>query len=313
MRLISFKMTFLGKILGFFLGWLMAGPMGALIGIFIGSVFDQGLKVHLHQAPRSHTVEVQQAFFKATFTVMGHLAKADGRIVQDEIRVAKHIMQRLELNEELKIEAIRLFNLGKDPHYQIEKDLDDLYREAHRFPELLHFFIEIQLEAAKADGPLQDVEQKILLFICERLRVDVEEFDHLMQRQWASQSFHEWYDDFTQAYTRQHRYQQHQQDRYQSRQGNQNQYYDDQYRSQYRRQAYQRSESSLQDAYGVLGVHSEASIAEIKKSYRKLMNQHHPDKLVSRGLPEGMIKLAQEKTQEIRAAYDLIREAKGFK
>jgi DnaJ like chaperone protein len=43
------------------------------------------------------------------------------------------------------------------------------------------------------------------------------------------------------------------------------------------------------------------------------MNEHHPDKLASRGLPENMMKLAKEKTQQIRAAYDMIREARGFK
>ena len=43
------------------------------------------------------------------------------------------------------------------------------------------------------------------------------------------------------------------------------------------------------------------------------MNQHHPDKLVSRGLPEEMIKLANEKTQEIKAAYEQIKKQRGFK
>ncbi|VAW72435.1 DnaJ-like protein DjlA [hydrothermal vent metagenome] len=41
------------------------------------------------------------------------------------------------------------------------------------------------------------------------------------------------------------------------------------------------------------------------------MNQHHPDKLVSKGLPEEMIKLATEKSQEIRRAYDTIKKARS--
>ncbi|MBD3669355.1 MAG: DnaJ domain-containing protein [Gammaproteobacteria bacterium] len=47
---------------------------------------------------------------------------------------------------------------------------------------------------------------------------------------------------------------------------------------------------------------------EVKKAYRRQMNQHHPDKLVSRGMPEEMVNLATEKTQEIKAAYELIME-----
>ena len=54
-----------------------------------------------------------------------------------------------------------------------------------------------------------------------------------------------------------------------------------------------------------------ASDADIKKTYRRLMSQHHPDKLVSRGLPEQMIKDATEKTQQIKAAYELIRKSRA--
>lgn len=61
-------------------------------------------------------------------------------------------------------------------------------------------------------------------------------------------------------------------------------------------------------AYKILGVSKDSSEAEIKKAYRRLMSQHHPDKLVAKGLPEEMIALATEKTQEIRKAYDLVKK-----
>jgi DnaJ like chaperone protein len=61
-------------------------------------------------------------------------------------------------------------------------------------------------------------------------------------------------------------------------------------------------------AYKILGVSKDSSGAEIKKAYRRLMSQHHPDKLVSKGLPDEMIALATEKTQEIRKAYDLVKK-----
>ena len=65
---------------------------------------------------------------------------------------------------------------------------------------------------------------------------------------------------------------------------------------------------ALKEAYAVLGIESTASDAEVKKAYRRQMNQHHPDKLVAKGLPEAMIKMANEKTQEIKAAYEQIKE-----
>ncbi|MFO1390248.1 co-chaperone DjlA [Cellvibrio sp.] len=64
-------------------------------------------------------------------------------------------------------------------------------------------------------------------------------------------------------------------------------------------------------AYEALGVTADASDADIKKAYRKLMSQYHPDKLMGQGLPEDMIKAATERSQEIQAAYDLIKKSRG--
>ena len=78
-------------------------------------------------------------------------------------------------------------------------------------------------------------------------------------------------------------------------------------------QAGQPAGLSEQEAYAVLDVSAHASDAEVKKAYRRLMSQHHPDKLVSKGLPEEMMELAKEKTQEIRAAYDAVKKSRGMK
>ena len=67
-------------------------------------------------------------------------------------------------------------------------------------------------------------------------------------------------------------------------------------------------EAALQDAYKALGVSPESSDQDIKRAWRKLMSQHHPDKLTGQGLPEDMIALATEKAKEIQLAYDLIQK-----
>ena len=59
-------------------------------------------------------------------------------------------------------------------------------------------------------------------------------------------------------------------------------------------------------ALNILGL-EEGADARTVKAYRKLMAQHHPDKLVSRGLPEHMMKLAQRKSQDIQAAYEYLK------
>ncbi|SFM13946.1 co-chaperone DjlA [Marinobacter zhejiangensis] len=66
----------------------------------------------------------------------------------------------------------------------------------------------------------------------------------------------------------------------------------------------------LADAYKVLGVDPAINDADLKKAYRKLMSENHPDKLAGRGMPESMRELAEEKTREITHAYDIVTEAR---
>jgi DnaJ like chaperone protein len=68
----------------------------------------------------------------------------------------------------------------------------------------------------------------------------------------------------------------------------------------------------LDDAYAAIGVTAEASESEIKRAYRKLMSENHPDKLAAKGLPDSMRQLAEERARELNVAYDLIRKARQF-
>ena len=72
----------------------------------------------------------------------------------------------------------------------------------------------------------------------------------------------------------------------------------------------QPTRQKLDDAYAALGVTPAASDAEIKRKYRRLMSQNHPDKLAGKGLPESMREIAEERTREISTAYRLIKEAR---
>ena len=56
---------------------------------------------------------------------------------------------------------------------------------------------------------------------------------------------------------------------------------------------------------------SDVGDKELKRAYRKLMSENHPDKLIAQGVPEDMIKLATERSQEIQAAYEMIKKSRG--
>lgn len=273
-------MFIFGKIIGGLFGFFLAGPFGALIGIAVGHYFDKGLRNNWHIEAAVFPKErrhIQQIFFTSTFLVMGHLAKCDGQISEDEIRAAQTIMDRMQLSAEQRQTARNLFNEGKRAGFAIDPVLRQLYEKCHGHRQLLQLFIHIQLQAAYADGRLTDSEQRLLHHICTQLG-----FSHV---------------DYAPFETF---------------------YHGSSYKRPYQEQNYQTHEppqsrqSSLQAAYVLLDIAPNATDAEVKRAYRRQMSQNHPDKLVSKGLPAEMMKLATEKTQEIQEAYEVIKKARGL-
>ncbi len=254
-------MAWWGTLVGGALGYMFGGPLGALLGASLGSNFDRGLKKNLNFAPGDQE-RVQAAFFTASFSVMGYIAKADGRVTPDEIATAKNIMAQMQLSEQQRKAAIKLFEQGKQADFPFQEILQQFRQECHGRRNLIQMFIEIQLATAIADGEIHRSERNIIDQIADALGFSQRELEHLISL--ATGAAH----------------------------------------------AGQPKGLSLDEAYAILDVKKSSSDAEVKKAYRRLMSQHHPDKLVSKGLPEEMIKLATEKTQEIRKAYDLIKNSR---
>ena len=254
-------MAWWGKVIGGALGYMFGGPLGALLGVALGSNFDKGLKMTDEFSPGDQQ-RVQAAFFTACFSVMGHIAKSDGRVSKDEINAARHIMSQMQLSPEQKKAAIKLFDEGKQDNFPLRDVVQQFKRECHRRRNLIQMFIEIQLATAMADGVLHQAERAIIFDIADILGFSQHEIEHLIHLASGAQ------------------------------------------------QQQAKGGFSLDEAYAILDVSKDSSDAEIKKAYRRLMSQHHPDKLVAKGLPEEMIKIATEKTAEIRKAYDLIMQSR---
>ncbi len=259
---------------GLLIGALFGFWTGGLFGLLFGGALGFWIQRRLGKRP----LHPQQAFFAATFSVMGKVAKADGRVTETEIQYARDVMARLNLNEAKRQEAIALFGEGKQADFDIASVLTPLARALRFRPELKLMFLEIQLQAAFADGELSGAEQQVLQQVCQLLQVSYADLEQVVGRSRAEQAFH------------QHSHEYHRR----TGQG-------------WQRASAPDEQALLQDAYGVLGVAASASDSEIKKAYRRLISQHHPDKLVARGLPEEMMQLAKEKTQEIQAAYERIK------
>ncbi|MCF7980796.1 MAG: co-chaperone DjlA [Pseudomonadales bacterium] len=265
-----------GKILGTLFGFSWFGFLGALIGLYVGHLFDKGLAQNFSGAGFSSQAEIQKAFFRMTFLMMGRMAKADGRVSQTEIKWAEYVMGRMNLSSEMRRQAIELFNLGKDDNINIADELKTFRRTVGRHATLIQMFLEIQIQAGYADGELNQQELELLQLARNILGISLFRFEAIHQRIRAERAFAS--------------------GDYQQYGGAQRQY---------------SAQDKLVEAYRVLGVEPGSSNADVKKAYRRLMSQHHPDKLVAKGLPEEMMRLAKEKTQEISAAYEVIKEARG--
>lgn len=261
-------MSWWGKVVGGAFGFMLGGPIGALLGAALGHNFDRGLSLEQGQGG-AQTERIQTAFFTTTFSVMGHLAKADGRVSADEISMAEHVMRQMNLQPEQRRVAVRLFNEGKQDDFPLYEVLDQFHRECHRRINLIQMFLEILIATALADGRLDDAERGVLLSICQHLGIPRPYFEQLLAMVRGQQNF--------------------------AGEGSAGGI---------------ATGARLKDAYAVLGVKESATDDEIKKAYRRLMNQHHPDKLVAKGLPEEMMKIATEKTQEIKAAYEKVTTAR---
>ena len=251
-------MAWWGTFIGGTLGFVFGGPIGALIGAALGGNLDRGIKMG-DQFDTGNQERVQAAFFTSTFSVMGHIAKADGHVSAQEISAAKNIMAQMQLSAQQRKAAIKFFDQGKSSDFPLEEVLHQFKKECHGRRNLIQMFIEIQIATALADGKIDASEKHILYTIGKILGFSRSQIDHLFNIANGAQ-------------------------------------------------ASTSDTLTLTQAYKILGISKNDSKAEIKKAYRRLMSQHHPDKLVAKGLPDEMIALATEKTQEIRKAYDLIKK-----
>ena len=270
-----------GKLIVGLLGMLIGGPIGLAIGVLIGHFLDRGVERGQSFNPfrpyrPGEREEVQEALFSAVFSIMGHLAKADGRVSEQEIGQAEAIMSRMQLNDEQRRRAQEAFRQGKDDDFPLDRTVAEFRQRIRRRRHLVVVFLELLLQTALADGELHAEEERILFRVAAGLGVPESQFRQILNMVLAQARF-----------------------------GGAG--------AAGAGGAAGPSRPSLGEAYQVLGVNEDASDQEVKKAYRRLMSEHHPDKLAARGVPEEMIRVSTEKTAEISKAYDMIKEARGMR
>jgi DnaJ like chaperone protein len=322
-----------GKLVGGAFGALAGGPVGAILGLIAGHLVDDklegdaGAREALRRRPL-HRVEdaavaedesddegeavgdpkaVNALFFQVTFEVMGHVAKADGRVSDEDIRAARSVMTEFRLREVQIAAAIAHFTAGKDPGYDLSRAVMALRRVCAGRPDLLRNFLEIQLRTALAANDLGGPTRPMLLRVAAMLGVGGLEFARLetvlRQRQRARGGARASAGTAGGA---------------SGAAGASGARPGGGSRSGGRAEGAGRAPGavprmSLTEAYEVIGVRAGAGDEAVVKAYRRQLSRHHPDKLRANGLPESMLEHAKQRTQQIIEAWDIIRAARGIK
>ncbi len=257
-----------GKIIGGILGLFKGGISGAVIGALLGHMVDRFLMGF------TGVRSTQKAFFDALFASLGHLSKADGQVTQAEIQMVETLMHRMQITGEDRQRAIRLFNQGKQPEFDLDEALKTFTHHSMVRQDLRQMFMEILVEAAFSSGEVSQAESEVLFGVARQLRIPGHLFSAMMNARGGARAYR---------------------------------------RSGTGQAPPGRQAGSMTQAYAKLGLESGASDAEVKKAYRKLVSQYHPDKLVSHGLPEEMMEIAKNRVRDINTAYDQIKQVRGFK
>jgi DnaJ like chaperone protein len=275
-----------GKIIGGTLGLVALGPFGAALGALIGHQFDTGqISVAMFTGGPDPRM-VNELFFPTAFRVMGHIAKADGRVTEQEIASARAVMYAMHLQPEQIQAAIGYFTEGKQPGFDLDAALGRLRASIARNPDLAQFFVEIQLQASLAGNGLSEVPRARLQRVALLLGLSATDFVRLESllrfRQGASMggggnSAGAGAGDGAGM------------------------------------GAAAASNERVAQAYSLLEASAQMPDEDVVKAYRRQMSRHHPDKLKANGLPPSMLERAKERTQQIQAAYELIRERRGMR
>lgn len=267
-----------------FMIFFKLGGWGLFLGFILGPLL---YNVFNRIAPVRRNID-RTLYLQITFEVLGHLSKAKGAVTQNDIVMATRFMDSLQLQGDARRLAQASFNHGKDKEYPLRARLRELYQSYRNQRDILNLFCEHLIQAALIGGQLHPQEEQILFSVADELHISRTRMAMYIQMIMASYHFQQ-----NTQYSRQ--------------------YQDYRYSNESEYRGYTSTRSNINEAYRVLGITAAADTTTIKRAYRKLMNEHHPDKLISKGLPKEMLEAAKQRAQEIQSAYDVIKAQHGFK
>jgi DnaJ like chaperone protein len=302
---------------------------GLLIYNFSGN-FTQLLAGKIGIRSHKNIYNIQDLFFKTVFPLLGYVAKRDGPVNQKEVKRTEMFMEKLNLDASHKKEAIRLFKSGGEPQFNVNETISGFSGVAKKHPNLAQILLVYLINIARVDGLLVKQEIDAVEKVAIGLGYSSITFTHLLQMI-SSQN------KFADIMKNTHQFSAKESSATPSdkecadkksavkesfnKEGSTKDKASGATNAQHKSPAasegceekikkFNSGDMNIAAAYDVLDLSPAASNSDIKKAYRKLASQYHPDKLMGEGLPTFMIESTTECFKTIKAAYEYIYSAR---
>ena len=260
----------IAKIIGCMaIGLILGGGWGLVVGAVVGGIWvSNSMQVELRTM--RNTGLRRRKFFESTFLLAGHVAQADGRIAPEEVECVQLMLRQLGVAPEYNAAAMEYFERGIQPDFDFEACLEDLAQACGSSGTLVAPFIEIQIAVACADGDFSLPEREVIRKCCARLGFPESRIEGIAHRYLGRAHYEE--------------------------------------RAEQRTAHEHHVPEDLKWACEVLGVEPETPWDEVRRGYARKMREFHPDKLVSKGLPEEFLEFANKRTKEFTRAYQILKK-----
>ena len=240
-------MSIWGSLIGGFIGFSFAGPIGALIGSVVGGKISSTRRSGFQRS----FAPPQQVFAIALIILTAKLAKADGQVSKEELIAVKN---KLKIPDHEIDQVGKIFNKAKEESAGYEpyaQQISQIYRGNIN---VLEEVINILFYIAEADGNVSESELKMIEHIAQIFGLTEIQFNSIKES---------------------------------------------------------RKSSDKINPYIVLESKPDDAIDIIRKKYLKLSKEHHPDLLMSKGVPQEVVDESKAKMRAINSAWDQIQKLKS--
>ena len=240
-------MSIWGSLIGGFVGFTFAGPIGALIGSMVGGRISSARRSGFQRS----FAPPQQVFAIALIILTAKLAKADGQVSKEELIAIK---DKLKIPEHEIDQVGKIFNKAQEDSLGYEPYAQQIAQIYKNNPAVLDEVINILFYIAEADSNVSDSEIAMIKSIAKIFGLSESQFNGIRES---------------------------------------------------------RKSSDKLNPYIVLGCDPDDDFASIRKKYLLLSKEHHPDVLISKGIPQEVIEESKKKMRAINSAFDQIEKMKS--